>query len=110
MTKEYIYSSHDNIISVVLKSDDVAQDLSSVTKITASFDSTLVESTDQAAGAITWDQDGYATGEIRLDLGDQIIAAGRYTAVPIIIYDADNPNGIVWGFIDVLIRADVEAS
>ena len=110
MSKEIVYKGHDNTIDLVLKSDGVAQDLSSVTKITASFDSTLVESTDKAAGAITWDQAGYATGEIRLDLGDQDIAAGRYTAIPIIVYDADNPNGIVWGFIDAFIRAEVDAS
>lgn len=105
MSREFVFANHDNIIDLILKSDNVAVDLSSVTKITASFDDTLVSSSDKAAGPITWDQAGYDTGEIRLNLGDQGIAAGRYTAVPIIVYDADNPNGIVWATIDVQVRA-----
>jgi len=109
MNYEIIYLGHDNTINLVLKADGAAQDLSSVTKITASFGDTLVESEDAAAGAITWAQDGYDTGEIRLDLGGQSITAGKYH-VPIVIYDAQNTNGVVWGHIYAEVKPEIEAS
>jgi len=59
MTTEIVYLGHDNSIDLVLKADGTARDLSNVTKITATFDSTKIESTDKAAGAIRWAQDGY---------------------------------------------------
>ena len=110
MSKEYVYDGHDNTIDLILKSDGTAQDLSTVTKITASFGDTLVSSEDAAAGAITWAQDGYDTGEIRLSLGNQDITPGLYRNVPIIIYDIVNPNGIVWDTVDILVQGEVEAN
>lgn len=109
MIIEEIYSAHDNTIDLVLKSDDVAQDLSEVTKITASFSDKLISSTDKASGSITWDQAGYDTGEIRVDAGAESITAGTYT-VPIIIYDTTYTNGIVWGYITITVYDDVEAT
>ena len=108
-TEEHVYLGHDNTIDLTLKADDVAQDLSAVTKITATFDDTLVESTDNESGAITWAVSGYDTGEIRLALGDQTISAGTYS-VPIITYDATNDDGIVWDTILITVHAEVEAS
>ena len=85
-------------------------DLSAATKITASIDGTLISSTDKAAGLITWDQSGYDTGEIRLDLGAQSLSAGQHRMV-IVVYDDDNTNGIVWGKgVNIRVRDDVEAS
>jgi hypothetical protein len=56
-----------------------------------------------------WNNDGYDTGEIRLDLGGEAIPAGGYD-VPIVVYDPSNPDGVVWGTIHVAVRAEVEAS
>lgn len=84
-------------------------DLSAVTKITASFGSTLISSTDKVAGLITWDQPGYDTGEIRIDAGGETITAAGYD-VPIITYDPSNAGGVVWGEVSMLVKADVEAS
>lgn len=109
MTTEIVWLGHDNTIDLLLKADDVAQDLSSVIKITATFDGTTITSADHAAGAILWNNDGYDTGEIRLDLGDQSIDPGGYD-VPIVVYDPSNTDGIVWGTIHVAVRAEVEAS
>lgn len=83
--------------------------LAGVTKITASFGSKLISSIDKAAGLITWDQPGYDTGEIRIDVGGETIVAGGYD-VPIITYDASNPAGIVWREVSMLVKDDVEAS
>lgn len=109
MNTEIVYKGHDNTIDLVLKSDGTAQDLSGVTKITATFGDILVTSTDKAAGLITWDQAGYDTGEIRIAIGGESITASRYN-VPIIIYDAVNTDGIVWGYVIIRIIDEVEAS
>ena len=109
MTSEIVWLSHDNTIDLLLEAKDVAQDLSSVTKITATFDNITITSVDHAAGAILWNNGGYDTGEIRLDLGGEAIPAGGYD-VPIVVYDPSNPNGVVWGPIHMAVKAEVEAS
>ena len=110
MAEEIVFKGHDNTLDLCLKADGVAQDLSAATKITVTLEDVLITSTDKAAGLITWDQDGYDTGEIRLHLGAQSITEGRYRAV-ITVYDAENTNGVVWGKgIDIRVRDDVEAS
>lgn len=108
MTTEIIYLGHDNTIDLQLKTDGVAQDLIAVTKITATFDTVTISSVDKAAGAITWDQAGYDIGEIRMALGGETISAGGYD-VPIVVYDPSNTAGVVWGSINVLVEAEVEA-
>lgn len=109
MESEVLYLGHDNTIDLLLKADGVAVDLSSVNQITASFNSKLISSTDAAAGLITWAQDGYDTGEIRIAVGGQAIPAGKYN-VPIIVYDAANTNGIHWGYVPFEVIADDEAA
>ena len=116
MKKETVFLGHDNSIDLLLKADGVAQDLSSVTKITASFGSVLISSEDSTGGAIRWSGTGYETGEIRLLLGDQAIPAGKYK-VPIIVYDPANANGIHWSVdsaeldygVPIVVKADSEA-
>lgn len=106
---EYVYLGHDNTIDLILKADGEAQDLSSVTKITATFDDLLIESSDSENGPITWAVAGYATGEIRLDLGAESIPAGRYSVV-IVVYDPSHSEGIVWGRVIIVVYPEVEAS
>ena len=109
MAVEHIYLSHGNTIDLILKADEVAQDLSSVTKITATFDDTTIESTKNETGSIKWAVSGYDIGEIRLDMGAQSIDAGSYE-VPIVVYDPSNTDGIVWGTVNITVNAEVEAS
>lgn len=79
MTAEIIYLGHDNTIDLQLKADGAAQDLSAVTKITATFGTLRISSTNKAAGVITWGPGaGYDTGEIRMALGGESIPAGGY--------------------------------
>ena len=105
MDTEIVYLGHDNTIDLLLKASSSAASLAGVTKITATFDETLVS----GSSASTWAGSGYATGEVRLTLGAQSIDAGRYD-VPIIIYDAGNTAGIVWDIVPMRVRAEVEAS
>jgi len=107
MNTEVVYLGHDNTIDLLLKADGTAQDLSGVTKITATFGDTLVESTDPAGGPITWNQDGYDTGEIRLALGGQPINPGVYS-VPITAYDPINTDGVFWGLVLIRVQPDSE--
>ena len=112
MTVDTIYLGHDNTVDLVLKVDNVAFNLSSVTSITATFGDVTITSTNKAAGTITWDQAGYETGEIRLDMGglETITASKKPYNVPIVTYDAVNTTGIVWGEHRILVKAEVESS
>lgn len=101
--EEHVYPGRDNTIDLVLKADGEATNLDSVTKITALIGDTLIESEDHEAGPIMWGNAGYETGEIRLDLGDQGIAAGRYAA-SITVYDVENTNGIFWGYVTIVVH------
>ena len=76
MQTEIIYLARNNTIDLTLKADGVAQDLSSVTKITATIGSDLLESEDATGGVIRWSGDGYSTGEIRIVAGAESLTAG----------------------------------
>lgn len=109
MKLETVYLGHDNSIDVLLKADGVAQDLSGVTKMTLTFGTKKVESTNQTNDPILWNKGGYQTGEVRFFLGGVSITPKTYHA-PLIVYDVDNDDGIVWGYFDVVVVAEVEAA
>jgi len=110
MNTEYVWIGHDNIINLILKVDGVAQDMSDITKITLSIDLLLISSTNLVTDKILWNKGGYAAGEIRLQLGEVSgLAAGRHDAV-LTVYDATNTDGIVWGIVPLMIKADPEAA
>jgi hypothetical protein len=109
MTTEIVWLGHDNTIDLLLKANGIAQDLSAVTKITATFGTVTITSTDKAAGVITWDQAGYDTGEIRMDLGGEAINARGYI-IHIVVYDPSNTNGIVWGTVQAVVKVKFDAS
>lgn len=53
---------------------------------------------------------GYDTGEIRIFLGDQALTAdARSQSMYVVVYDADNEDGVVWGpAVPVVVKAEVE--
>lgn len=107
---EHVYLGRNNTIDLILKSDGVAQDLASVTRIVAVFGDVPVSSEDHENGDITWDIDGYDTGEIRIAAGAAEITAGTYS-VAVIVYDPSNTDGIQWTYLDnVQVHAEVETS
>jgi hypothetical protein len=108
MEHEIVYLGHDNRIDIILKADGSAVDLSSVTRMTLSFDSLLIDSDNGDLDPIQWVKAGYVTGEVRISLGGQSIPAGDYRAA-LVVYDPSNPNGIVWGLLLIQIEAEVEA-
>ena len=116
MASETVWLGHDNSIDLVLKKDGVAltnDEMDAITKITATFGSILIESTNQAADPIRWRGSGYDTGEIRISVGAETIPPRVYNHVWLTVYDASNTDGIVWSTdgdtISVHVRADIEA-
>lgn len=107
---ETVYLGHDNSIDLLLKSDGTAYDLSSVTKMTITIGGVTVESTNQAGDPILWNQGSYDTGEARFFLGDQSIEEGTYRKCYVVVYDANNGDGIVWGSVYLKVIAEVEES
>ena len=105
---EYLWLNHDNTINLILKEDGSAIDTSGLTKITITIDSITFKSTNQSGDPIRWNQGGYDTGEIRIDLGDQNISEGRHKAT-LVVYDATNTDGIVWGSLTIRAQAEVES-
>lgn len=104
---EIVFLAHNNTIDLLLRADGVAQDLSAVTKITATFGATTITSEDHAAGSIKWNNAGYDTGEIRCDFGGQIIPPGQYY-VYFVVYDPVNTDGVVWGKLAIEVLFNVE--
>ena len=109
MDTEIVYLGHDNVMKYQLLASSSAASLTSITGMTLTFGSTLIANSSASTGAITWAGSGYITGEIRLRLGDQAITAGTYNA-PLVVYDAANSTGIVWGNIPLRVKAEVEAA
>lgn len=109
MDTETVYLGHDNSIDLILKADDVAVDLTSVTQMTLSFKDTLISSDNGDTDPIRWKKVGYVTGETRLFLGDQAITPGIYPEVPLVVYDPTNPGGVIWDYLPILVKEDPEA-
>ena len=92
---EYHWIGHDNTIDLVLKEDGSAVSTTSLTTVTLTLDDQTISSTNQASDPIRWNQTGYATGEIRIDLSGETVNVGEHEAV-VTAYDAANTDGIVW--------------
>jgi hypothetical protein len=110
MDTEIIYLGHDNRVDLILKADGVAVDLAPVTRMTLSVGTTLIDSDNGASDAIRWAQSGYATGEVRISAGAVTgLTAGKYRS-PLVVYDPTNTDGVVWGYVPMMVVADPEAT
>lgn len=99
MIYEVVHLTHDNTIDVILTADGVAYDITNTTRMTLSFDDTIIDS-DLHSGVFDW---GDGDGKLFLTLGAQTIAVGTYTA-ELVMYDSVNTNGIVWGRLTILVK------
>jgi len=113
---EIAYLGHSNVIDRILKSRRpdgtlAAVDLSTVAKMTLTLGDLTLESTNQEDDPIRWAQEGYATGQVSIFLGEQDIQPGNYNA-PLVVYDEGDDEGIVWGedpYIEIIVVDEVEA-
>jgi len=106
MLRKIVYLDRDNTIKLRLTSDGAAVDLSSITKMELLVGDTTISSV-SSPDAFDWSDHGADTDaddrQLVLALGDESIAAGSYDAA-LIVYDGDNPDGIVWGWIKLVFR------
>jgi len=110
MAQEVVYIGRDNTIDLLLKAENdagvsVAQDLSGITQIIIIFNEAVsISSVNNETGLITWAVDGYDTGEIRISLDEDAeanLVDGHLYSVSIVVFDAGNTDGIVWGTIGI---------
>jgi hypothetical protein len=116
---QLVYIGHDNAISVVLKiqgpEDDAPRlltndEMDAITEITLTVGNVLIESPKATMAGIFWRQSGYAQAEVRIMVGAVTgIAAGTDDA-PLVVYDASNTHGVVWGTIPIRVLADPEGT
>lgn len=110
MLTEVVYLGHDNVIELLLKADGVAVDLSGATKMTVTFGTVTISSTNQVMDLILWNKSEYAVGEVHLILGEGNIPANNYKNVYLVVYDPIYPDGIVWGSFSVKVISEIEIS
>jgi len=101
MITEIVYNDRDNEINLLLKADDEAVDLSSVTKMELVVDDTTISSQDYPS-AFDWTTPS-TTGEVVLDLGGVGLEEGHYV-VWLVVYDSANTDGIVWDKFHLVVR------
>lgn len=99
MSVEIVYLGADNVIDLVLLEDCIAVDLSGVTKMTLDFDGTKIDS-GTSPEAFDWSA---GDGKLSLALGAESIVTAIYDA-ELVVYDAENTNGIVWGSFKVVVK------
>ncbi len=100
MVYEIVHLGHNNTIDLKLLSDGVAQDITTTTRMTLSFGTTLIDS-DVHSGVFDWSG---GDGEILLTLGAQTITAGTYES-ELTVYDSVNTEGIVWPIFTIRVDA-----
>lgn len=101
---EKVYLGNDNTLDLILKEDGVAVSLASVTKMTLTFGSTIIDSSVVGAGSgnvFDWTE---GSGVLKLKLGAQSISTRMYSAVKLTVFDAGNTNGIVWGTLRIKVE------
>ena len=102
MATRTIYAGRNSNIKYQLLDAGVALDLTNLSKIDMVFSSTLKITGDVG----TTEPIDFATrgNEMVLKFANVTIASGSYPNVKIIIYDAENPDGLVWGTIALVVK------
>lgn len=104
---ETVYLGRDNTIDLLLKADGVITDLTPITKVDiVDIGCSWSINSDDSTDAFDWSSG--ADGVLRLSLGAETVPAGSYRA-RVIIYDASNTEGIVWGEIKLTFEAACSA-
>ncbi len=113
MSIEKVFLGHTNTIDLILKSNNTAVDLSGVAKMSLTFNGVTISATasTDATSIIKWNQTGYATGEVRLNLGAQATLSTGLYDVPLVVYEStSDTDGVMWGDIHILVKEEVESS
>lgn len=96
-----VWTGRDNALALVLIADGQAvADLSGVTRAVVDLDgSQVVDSDLVGAGVIWWNEQesyrGALVDVLKLRLGGQGLTPGVYQNVEVVVYDGNNPNGLI---------------
>jgi hypothetical protein len=106
MITETIYKNKDNIISIELRSNGVAQNIASSTKVTIEFGGAVLSSATATAGAFDYTSYG-SSGRLDMKLGHEAdvktMKAGQYKA-QLTVFDTTYTNGRVWDDLIIEVR------
>ena len=104
MATRIIYNGRDTNIKYQLLDAGAVKDLSNLTKIDLIF-SNAIKVTGSVGQVAPLD---FSTVKTELVLkfgqGGVTVTAGSYPSVKLIVYDADTPNGLVWGQISLVVK------
>jgi hypothetical protein len=106
MTTEIVYLGRDNRIDLLLKANGAAVDIASVTRMDLVVGAVTVTSANGSDDPIRWAQAGFTVGEVRMSLGAVagLTPSVNACAATLVVFDANNPRGIVWGTVNVLVK------
>jgi hypothetical protein len=107
-----VYLGHDNWLRLKLQDDAALSgiaDLTAISVMRLAVGESLISSDNTVGDPILWNQSGYEAGEVRLQLGSLDLTAGRYPRCYLTVYDSANPNGVVWGALQLFVLDEVEA-
>ncbi len=110
MAARIIYTGRDTNIKYQLLDQGQPKDLSNLSKIDLVFSSTIKVT--GTVGTTTPLDFATTSTELVLKFGALTIPSGSYPSIKVIVYDADNPKGLIWGEIAMVVRDNpfVEAS
>ena len=97
-----IYKDRDNIASIELMSDGVAQNITGFTRAMITLGCLTVDSAVHS-GVFDWTTSG-ATGQLYIVAGHvPRLQVGEFIST-LTVFDATYPNGLVWGKMAVLVE------
>ena len=102
MATRIIYTGRDTNIKYQLLDKGAPKDLSNLSKIDLIFSSSVKVSGD--IGTTTPLDFSTVPTELTLKFSSLTIPSGSYPSVKLVVYDSDNPNGLIWGEIALVVR------
>lgn len=102
MARVSLFLNHDNASHLFLTEDRRVVSLSSVLRVLITIDGVIYDSDNLGPSRIWWNEqevyenDGQLYDALKFKLGDQAIPKGEYINCRVVLFDASNPNGVVW--------------
>ena len=100
--KEIIYKARNNSINLLLKASGTTQDLSGVTHMAVTFGSGVTISS--SASPTLFSGVTSSTGQVILKFGSVASLTTGYYDSELIVYDASNTSGVMWGVIPITVK------
>ena len=104
MATRTLFNGRDSNIKYQLLDAGTIKDLSNLSKIELIFNSTTKVS--GTVGSVAPIDYSTVKTEMVLKFGASgtTITAGRYPTVKVVVYDSDNPKGLIWGSISLIVK------